>query len=81
METEEYEDVDVSEESAQLDEKYLTEYANDVLSMLGDLVGEDVEPFEEVLSPTEEGEENSYLNDFSKQIMKMLDSLLKEGDK
>ena len=74
------EDIDVSAESAQLDEKYLTEYANDVLSMLGDLVGEEVEAFEEIGSPAEGEDNNSYLNDFSKQIMEMLDGLLKESE-
>ena len=74
------EDLDTSEEEAQLDEKYLTEYANDVLKMLGDLVGEEVYTFEEVTPLTEDGEENSYLNDFSKQIMEMLDNLLNGGE-
>ena len=75
------EDIDVSAESAQLDEKYLTEYANDVLSMLGGLVGEEVEGFEAVETPSGDAEENNtYLNDFSNQIMQMLDNLLKESD-
>ena len=78
---EDEEDIDISAESAQLDEKYLTEYANDVLSMLGGLVGEEVEGFEAVETPSGDAEEsNTYLNDFSNQIMQMLDNLLKESD-